>query len=68
MGALVELHAGLLGYLLRYQLGNALARDLSVRHPVSPFGDRLGHLLDVAIGAIVEDENPRHCDLLITAP
>src|SRR6185295_6262511 len=58
--ALVQLHARSLGDLLRHQLGNALDRDLTTRYRKSPFGDRLGHLLDVAIGAVVEYENLRH--------
>src|SRR6516165_1266219 len=57
---LVQLHAGFLGDLLRHQLGNALDRDLSARYRASSFGNRLGHLLNVTIGAVVEDKNLRH--------
>src|SRR6476659_4441112 len=57
MGGLVQLHPRLLGDLFRHQLGNTLDRDLSIRHRESSFGDRLRHLLDVAIGAIVEHQN-----------
>src|SRR5262245_47170340 len=57
---LVQLHAGPLRDLLRHQLGNTLDRDLSAWYCASPLGDRDGHLLAVAVGAIVEDENLRH--------
>src|SRR5215813_3118538 len=64
---LVQLHAGSLGDLLRHQLGNTLGCDLSTRYRASAFGDRLGHLLDMAIGAIVEHENLRHRRISLNA-
>jgi len=40
--------------------GNALDRDLGTWHGTGAFGDGLRHLLDVAIGAVIEDENLGH--------
>jgi hypothetical protein len=58
--ALVELQAGFLGDVVRHQFGNALDGDLRARHGAGAFGNRFGHLLDMAVGAVVEDENLRH--------
>src|SRR5262249_12243335 len=62
---LVQLHSRFLGDLLRHELGNTLDCGLNPLHRISPGGARLGHLLDVAVGAVAEDGDFRH---RLTAP
>jgi hypothetical protein len=56
---LVELEVGALGNRLRNRLGHALYVDLRARASRA-FCDCLGHLLDVSVGGIVENEDLGH--------
>src|SRR3546814_5398053 len=57
---LVELHTGLAVDVFLHQLGHALHRHLGAGDAAGTFGDRLGHGLDMAVGAVVQDENLGH--------
>jgi len=63
VGGLLELEVRLAGDLLGYELGHALDVDLRTSLP-RPFGDRIRHCFDMAVGRIVENQNLGH-DLLL---
>src|SRR5215813_10076059 len=50
---LVQLHAGFFGDFLRHKFGDTLDGDLSTWHRAGPFGDGLGHLLDMTPSAVI---------------
>lgn len=59
-GRLVCLDVDLLLNVFGHQLWDAFDDDLGARHGPRAFGDCLGHGLDVAPSAVIEDENLRH--------
>src|SRR5690606_37521413 len=62
-GRLVELEPGLAGDLLGHELGNAADVDLGAGF-AGALGDRFGHLFDVPVGGVVQDEDLGHGGLL----
>ena len=56
---LIDLHAGAAHDLLRHQLGHALDGDLHAVDGAGAMRDRIGQRLDVAVGAVIENEQSR---------
>ena len=57
---LVELDMGLFGDVARHQLRHALDRDFRTGDRSRTVGDGTGHRLDMAVAAVIEDENLAH--------
>jgi hypothetical protein len=47
--------------LRRHELGHAFHHHLARRHAPRTFGLRFGHLFQVTVAAVVEDEHLCHC-------
>ncbi len=60
---LIQLVMGRLGDLRRDQFGHALDVDRGAGR-AGALGDGFGHLLDVTVGGVVENEDLRHVSLL----